>query len=70
MQKLCRKKVNWDDEFSEAELDCWKNWTKDLSKLSEVQVNRCIKPAHLSTIVNTQLQHFSDASQYGYGVAT
>jgi len=70
MQELCRKKVNWDDKLPEAELDSWKKWTKDLSRLSEVQVNRCIKQAHLSTIVNTQLHHFSDASQYGYSVAT
>ena len=70
MQELCRKKINWDDKLPDAELNSWKKWTRDLLRLGEVRVNRCLKPSHLNIIVNTQLHHFSDASQYGYGVAT
>ena len=70
MQELCRRKINWDDELPDVELDSWKRWIRDLSRLGEVRVNRCVKPQHLSAIVNIQLHHFSDASEYGYGVAT
>ena len=70
MQELCRRKVSWDDNLPDTELNSWKKWTKDLSRLCEVRVNRCVKPRHLSTVANRQLHHFSDASQCGYGVAT
>lgn len=70
MQELCRKKVKWDDRLPDTELESWQAWTRDLLRLGEIHVDRCVKPQHLHTIASTQLHHFSDASEYGYGVAT
>jgi len=30
MQELCIKKMNWDDELPDIELNSWKEWTRDL----------------------------------------
>lgn len=39
----------------------------DLPKLSQFSVNRCVKPAGFDFISSSQLHHFSDASETGFG---
>ena len=66
IQMLCRKGVGWDDPLGEDECAQWKRWLDDLSKLSEIRVNRCFQPADFGDIVEIQLHLFSDASRVGY----
>ena len=48
----------------------WHGWLKELESLRAVSVPRCFKPPEFGAVVNVQLHHFSDASEYGYGAAS
>ena len=45
----------------------WQRWLTDLPKLSQFTIDRCLKPANFGKIVSSQLHHFSDASEIGFG---
>ena len=70
LQELCRKKLGWDDEIPEEDQERWQIWLKELPKLEELAIDRCFKPTNFSKIKSSQLHHFSDASQQGYGAVT
>lgn len=63
-QDLCRMKLQWDDPVpSELKVRCEK-WLADLPKFS---VSRSIKPFGFNVISSSQLHHFSNASEVGFG---
>ena len=70
LQELCRLKLGWDDEIPREFLERWQAWLEELPKLEQLTVNRCFKSTDLHEIKTTQLHHFADASQYGYGAVT
>ena len=70
LQDLCRKKLGWDEPISEESLKRWLAWLEELPKLEQLTVDRCFKPSTLGEIQTTQLHHFADASQHGYGAAS
>ncbi|XP_064635230.1 uncharacterized protein LOC135492608 [Lineus longissimus] len=70
LQDLCRLKLGWDEEIPEQKLFEWQSWLGDLGKISNFEVDRCIKPKDFGEIKSAQLCHFSDASGVGYGVVS
>ena len=70
LQELCRKKLGWDDEIPADDQERWQTWLKELPKLEELTIERCFKPTNFSKIKSSQLHHFSDTSQQGYGAVT
>ena len=48
----------------------WQRWLTDLPKLSQLAIERCLKPANFGRIVSSQLHHFSDASEIGFGLVS
>lgn len=70
MQELCRKNLSWDDPIPADNFNCWKNWHEGLLKIQELRVPRCFKPAEFGEVTSSQLHHFSDASQRGYGAVS
>ena len=70
LQDLCRKGLDWDDKIVEEDQQRWKTWLNQLPKLEELAINRCFKPENFGEITSSQLHHFSDASQQGYGAVT
>ncbi len=68
LQHLCRLKLGWDDNLPSAELNQWQNWLRDLPKLEKFKIDRCIQSYSSCNIVKSELHHFADASQSGYGV--
>lgn len=48
----------------------WMNWLKELCQLEHFQVARCLKPADIGEASATQLHHFTDAREDGYGTVT
>ncbi|KAK0143550.1 hypothetical protein N1851_018290 [Merluccius polli] len=70
LQDLCKRKCGWDDSISETYLTPWKNWLADLEQLSNVQIDRCIKPKNFGQVEKAQIHHFCDASEHGYGSAS
>ena len=70
LQDLRRLKLDWDDKIPEEFLERWQAWLSDLPQLETVAVQRCFKPASTKETKSTQLHHFSDASQQGYGAVS
>ena len=70
LQDLCRKKLDWDDVIPEDIMRRWQAWLQELPKLEQVAIDRCFKPPNFGEVSSTQLHHFSDASQQGYGAVT
>ncbi|XP_068680362.1 uncharacterized protein [Montipora foliosa] len=70
LQDLCRQRLDWDDEIPLKDLHRWREWLDDLSKLGEYTIDRCIKPKAFGDVVTTELHHFSDASEIGYGAVS
>ncbi len=69
LQDLCRMKLGWDELIPEKFQARWQSWLQDLPKLEELAIDRCFKPND-EEVVSTQLHHFADASQEGYGAVT
>ena len=67
LQDLHRIKLSWDDEIPTEYSARWQSWLTDLPKLSQFTIERCLKPANFGNIVTSQLHHFSDASEIGFG---
>ena len=45
----------------------WNKWLKDVPRLEEFPVERCLLPLEFGNVVRSQPHHFSDASETGYG---
>ena len=67
---LCRRGMDWDEQVNNKDLQRWKEWLDDLSKLSGTTIPRCIKPDWLLNVESVQLHHFCDASERGYAVVS
>ncbi|KAL6471847.1 hypothetical protein MHYP_G00204970 [Metynnis hypsauchen] len=48
----------------------WYNWMKDLHLLEDFEVARCFKPTGFGEATFSQLHHFADASETGYGTVS
>ena len=62
--------MDWNEQIPEEYLERWRTWLQELPKLEQLSVDRCFKPDDLAEVATTQLHHFADASQNGYGAAT
>ena len=67
LQELCKENTGWDDPVPDAVKLRWEKWRSDLRHIQELSVPRCYKPKHSGHVVKTELHHFSDASNKGYG---
>ena len=67
LQDLCKMKLGWDEEIPLEYNVRWQKWLIDLPMLSKLAIDRCFKPANFGTIAYSQLHHFSDASEIGFG---
>ncbi|XP_033759555.1 uncharacterized protein LOC117341801 [Pecten maximus] len=70
LQELCKLQLGWDDQVPNGFQDQWCVWIKDLQKLSDFKVDRCIKPPGFEDIQSAQLHHFADASETEYGTVS
>ena len=67
LQSLCNQLVLWDDVVDQELRKDWERWEQKLKGVQDIQISRCIKPCMFGRIVETSLNHFSDASEKGYG---
>ena len=70
LQDLCRNKFRWDDKIPAEYLHRWQAWLQELPNLEQLEIDCCFKSANFGEISSSQLHHFSDASQQGYGAVT
>ena len=66
LQELCRLKLGWDDTIPDEYRSAWLRWLEDLPKLFQLSIPRCYKPSDFE-VKSSELHHFSDASESGYG---
>lgn len=67
LQDLCRRKLDWDEKIPVDSLKRWQAWLEELPNLGQLTVDRRFKPSDQGNVKETQLHHFADASQHGYG---
>lgn len=67
---MCRKNMGWDDPIPLAFSQQWTEWLTDLERVVEFKVDRCMKPKDFNGLTCTQLHHFADTSQHGYGTVS
>ena len=70
LQNLCREKIGLDDEIPCTAVSRWNNWIKELPQLAELKVQRCFKPENFGEVKTVELDHFSDASEDGFGAVS
>ena len=63
-------KLEWDEKSPENLEQMWSNWMRDLGLLSNYKVRRCLKSDGFAHPVSSQLHHFADASENGYGTVS
>ena len=59
-----------EDENPDFHLTRWRAWLYDLMKISQVAIERCVKPVESSDNASCQIHHFCDASQVAYGAVS
>ncbi|XP_067946371.1 uncharacterized protein [Watersipora subatra] len=67
LQEMCKENLEWDDPLPEHLQNQWQCWMHDLVALAQIKIDRCLKPSDFENIISTELHHFSDASNLGYG---
>ncbi|KAI7806542.1 hypothetical protein IRJ41_007791 [Triplophysa rosa] len=70
LQELCRRNIGWDDPLPEDIIPWWEKWKSSLQELKDISIPRCYHPPSFGTIIRTELHHFSDASNLGYGACS
>ncbi|XP_073785217.1 uncharacterized protein [Danio rerio] len=70
LQELCQRNMEWDDSLPDDLIPRWEEWKNTLQDLKDFTVPRCYYPSSFSKIVLTELHHFSDASNLGYGACS
>ncbi|XP_071088902.1 uncharacterized protein [Haliotis cracherodii] len=70
LQDLCRLKIGWDDVIPVPLQKDWTKWLSELRRLEEMAIRRCIQPNDSNQKMVSQIHHFSDASETGYGTVS
>lgn len=67
LQELCKENTGWDDPVPDVMKARWDKWRSDLHCIQMFLVPRCYKPGEFGPVVKTEIHHFSDAGNKGYG---
>lgn len=70
LQDLCRLELGWDDSLPEKHSKEWQKWLSEIHQLKEFNLSRCFKPHDFGLVTSSQLHHFADASEVGYGTVS
>jgi hypothetical protein len=67
LQLLCNLKLGWDNAIpKENQATIWR-WQETLDEIQDYKIPRWLKNEEMGKVKGTQLHHFSDASEDGYG---
>lgn len=58
LQELCRQNLSWDENISPILQTQWNSWISDVDKVTEFQVDRCIKPKDFGQVIHACLHNF------------
>ena len=67
LQERCQLSLGWNDVIPMPLQQRWLPWHSSLNDLKRFSIERSMKPVNFGRLVSTQLHHFADASQSGYG---
>ena len=62
--------IGWDEPLPEDVYSRWEEWKSGFKRLREVTMPRCYHTHNFGNIMRTELHHFSDASNVGYGACS
>lgn len=65
-----RQSFGWDTPIPSTIADQWTKWISSLSQLADFEIPRCFKTPEFGELVYSQIHHFSDASELGYGTVS
>lgn len=68
LREMCGQ--GWDDMLPDHLLSRWNDWLAELPYLEDIKVPRCLKAIQFGDVKTSQLHHFSDASEDGYGTVS
>ena len=69
LQQLCRQRIPWDEKIDEEIAQRWQEWLQTLPAIASISIPRCYRPPSFES-ARTELHHFSDASERGYGAVS
>ncbi|KAL2083621.1 hypothetical protein ACEWY4_021394 [Coilia grayii] len=70
LQELCRQSFGWDVPIPNTLSEQWTKWINSLTQIADFKVPRCFKAQDFGELVHSQIHHFSDASELGYGTVS
>ena len=70
LQSLCKQEFGWDENIPDKQLTRWWEWVKDLPNIKGVTLPWSVKPEGFGELHSSQIHHFSDASEEGYGTVS
>ena len=70
LQSLCKQEFGWDEKIPDEQLTRWREWVKDLPNIKGVTLPRSVKPEGFGELHSSQIHHFSEASEEGYGTVS
>ena len=63
LRRLCKLKLDWDNDIPDSEKWKWTSWLSDLPSLTAFQVSRFYKPPTLKQVQHATQHHFCDSSE-------
>ena len=67
LQEMCKDGLAWDDQIPKQLEKNWRCWIAQFEQLRAMSIPRCFLPRDFGNVMETQIHHFSDASNAGYG---
>ena len=65
-QKICKEKINWDEELNEIYRQRWQQWLKEVERATAIEVERCSLVPVGEETKECHLHGFCDASEKVY----
>ena len=65
-QEICSDKLDWNETLTGEIEGKWSRWVKDLLRIGEIKIGRCLYEAREECVTECYLHGFRDASKQAY----
>ena len=69
-EDLCHRKCGWEEPVPESSNRKWEAGLKDLPKIERFKTPQCFRPPNFNEVQQSELHHFADTSDQGYGAVS
>jgi hypothetical protein len=70
LQEACKAAKDWDEPIDSALGTRWQQWLDEAQHIDSIRIERCLKPSSIGKVARTELHHFCDGSESGYGACS